>query len=335
MSDKKKNDKINAELDSIIDELLEGDKKKEKGSEKKERKISLVSKDEEDDVPEETPEDEIEEVEEERSGSDRRRKLGRRNSDIELAEGYELGLPPVYRFFIRLFIFLVIVGGILAFIQFKCKIKNVEIVGNTWYSDDQIMDCLQNKFFDEYAFGFKAHYMVADTPEMAFVNSFKIKLTGLDSVKITVYEKSIVGCVQVQSDYMFFDKDGAVVASLSVNDNHIPMVTGLNYTQATVGKKLEVENDSVFKTILEITQLVDKYEIGVDSIDFDDSFNVTLYCTDGNQVYLGNQTGYDEVFMQIPDMLSQAESKGCLYWIDLSTYTGDESYFLGKIIENN
>ncbi len=350
MSDKK-NDKINAELDDMIDELIAKGRKK---APPRRGNLTLVTDDDDEsdesyesaDGDSEAYADEYPDEKSARKAEKRARKeekkarkkgkgRNRKGDEIELAEGYELGLPPFTRFIIRFFIFIIIVGGLAAFAWYKCRIVKFEVVGNTWYTADEISDALRTETYDDFSFGLKLHYMFADTPEMPFINSFKIKMTSLDSIKVTVYEKKIVGCVKVQSDYMFFDKDGIVVASRSENVNKIPVVTGLGYTQAMIGKKLEVENDRVFATILAITQLIDKNKVPVDSLDFDEDFNVTLIASDGNRFYLGQNQKYDEIFGHVVKLIPELEASGHNYWADYSTFTGDEDYFLGKIIDNN
>ena len=349
MSDKT-NDKINAELDDMIDDLLS--KGRKAPSSKRRGHLSVVEDEPEyepdpaeeeydpafaEDYPEDIPEDKAGKKarkKAEKAAKKKRKKSGGRD-ELSLADGYELGLPPVTRFFVRLFIFILLIGGLAAFAWYKCRITKFEVVGSTWYTDEEISDALRTEKYDDFSFGLKLHYTFSDTPEMPFINSFKIKMTSLDSVRVTVFEKKIVGCVKVQSDYMFFDKDGIVVASRSDNTNNIPVIAGLAYAQAVVGRKLEVENDRVFSKILTITQLIDKNKVPITTLDFDKDNNVTLVTGAGNRFYIGDNEKYDEIFSHLTGLIAELETGTDRYWVDYSGFSGEEDYFIGKKIDQN
>ncbi len=221
----------------------------------------------------------------------------------------------------------------LVFCETKLKIKEVNVSGNTWYSSEEITNQLQTEYLDKYSLFFKIHYIFGEMPEIPFVDKITIKFDSLDTINITVYEKNIVGCVLEMGEYLYFDKDGYIISSRSERMNNIPEITGLDYRSLTIGKQLEVEDTGVFSRILSMTQLIDKYEILIDSIHFDDELNVTLNCTDRNVVYLGGRSNYNDVMMALPNILAAAEEKTAKYKIDMSSFSEDNTVIKAEFIE--
>lgn len=250
------------------------------------------------------------------------------DNEIEL----KMGLAFRYKLLIFVFIvFLLALGGNY-FLKTKCRIRNFVITGNSWYSEQEIIDAFQTKGYDQYSILFRLHYTFADMPEMAFVKSFSVEMTNLHTITIKVREKSIVGNIKIMDDYMYFDKDGMIIASRSEIMNDIPTIKGLEFTKASVGSVLEVQDDNLFGDILELTQLIQKYDIKVDDIVFDKNACVTLICSDGNQIYLGRQSTYDVIMQAIPNILEAAEKKSATYKLDMSEFTSSNTTFKAEFI---
>ncbi len=239
-----------------------------------------------------------------------------------------------YKLLIALAIIIILAGVFYALLETKFKIETINVEGNTWYTSEEIIEALQTTKADNYSIFFKIHYIFADKPEMPFIETMSIKFTGMDTITIKVYEKNIVGCVYEMGDYLYFDKDGYIISSRAEQTNNIPKIDGLEYSVLTVGKKLEVQDDDIYNTILDVTQLIDKYELLIDTIEFDDNLAITLYCNDGNQVYLGNQSSYDDMIMALPNILSAAEEKTATYWIDMSDFSSDNTTIPAEFLNN-
>lgn len=243
-------------------------------------------------------------------------------------------LPFKYKLIIFLSVFLVALMIFAVVLETKCKIKQVNVTGNTWYSDEEITEALQTGFFDKYSIFFKLHYVLKDTPEMAFIDKMTIKFESSDTINVRVYETNIVGCVYEMGEYLYFDKDGYIISSRSEQLNNVPRIDGLEYKSLTIGKKLEVQADELFDEILEVTQLISKYEVKIDTIGFDENQHITLYCTNKNQIYLGKRDSYDAVIQALPNILAAAEEKTAIYWLDMSEFTPSNTTIPAEFIEN-
>ena len=146
---------------------------------------------------------------------------------------------------------------------------------------------------------------ISDVP---FIESMSVEVVSPHSIRITVYEKALAGCVEYLGNYMYFDREGIVVESSSETTQGIPIVTGLSYGYIVLYERLPVEDEEIFKEILSITQLLEKYQIEADKIRFDTEKNVTLYFGEAKAA-LGTKENIDQKMMQLSHIIPELEGK--------------------------
>ena len=216
-------------------------------------------------------------------------------------------------------ILLIIVA--LAFLLVYFRVTKVEVIGNSHYTEEEIQEMVLNGNVTDNSLLLSVKYRNKSIQDIPFIESMDVEVLGHDSIRIMVYEKSLAGCVTYLGNYMYFDREGIVVESASVATEGVPEITGLHFEYVQLYETLPVENGEIFKEILTLTQLLEKYEICADKIYFDPDMNVTLYF--GNaKVRLGNDSHIDEKIMQLSVMVSAIEGKsGVLDMSDFSENT--------------
>lgn len=216
-------------------------------------------------------------------------------------------------------ILLIIVA--LAFLLVYFRVTKVEVIGNSHYTEEEIQEMVLNGNITDNSLLLSVKYRNKSIQDIPFIESMDVEVLGHDSIRIMVYEKSLAGCVTYLGNYMYFDREGIVVESASVATEGVPEITGLHFEYVQLYETLPVENGEIFKEILTLTQLLEKYEICADKIYFDPDMNVTLYF--GNaKVRLGNDSHIDEKIMQLSVMVSAIEGKsGVLDMSDFSENT--------------
>ena len=163
--------------------------------------------------------------------------------------------------------------------------------------------------------------------EITFVQKYDVDIEWPDKLTVTVYEKPIVGYISYMGCNMYFDKDGKVVESSSASYENVPQIEGLEFKSIVLNSKLEIDDMSVFNTILELTQAFDKYQLGIRKIYFDSSYNVTLYMNDV-KILLGKAENSAEKLFALKQMENSIKDmKGTLY---LSDYDGNNSSIIFK-----
>ncbi len=205
----------------------------------------------------------------------------------------------------------------LAFVLLYFRVTKVEVIGNSHYTAEQIEDMVLNGDITDNSLILSAKYRNKSIEDIPFIESMDVEVRGHDSIRIMVYEKTLAGCVTYLGNYMYFDREGIVVESASIATEGVPEITGLHFEYVQLYEPLPVENGEIFKDILTLTQLLDKYEIHADKIYFDPDRKVTLYFGQA-RVRLGDDSHIDEKIMQLSVMVPAIRGKNGM--LDMSDF---------------
>ena len=206
------------------------------------------------------------------------------------------------------------------------KVTEVEVTGNEHYSKEEIQEMIVKGGLSENSLFLALKYHNREISDVPFIESMSVEVVSSHSIKITVYEKALAGCVEYLGKYMYFDREGIVVESASETTPGIPQITGMSYGYIILYEKLPVEDEEIFKEILSMTQLLEKYEIDADKIHFDKAGNMTLYFEEA-KVALGTKENIDQKVMQLSHILPELEGKsGVLHMEDYEEGTKRVSF---------
>ena len=225
-------------------------------------------------------------------------------------------------------IFSVLVIGILTFLL-VFHVKEIEIIGNTRYTENEIKSMSLTKFYSSNSFlvtWLDGNQEVMDIP---FINGFKIEKVSNSKLRIIVSEKQIIGYIKDGERDAFFDKDGLVVeiieskvveekqviAGEAVDDKelikpeavdevgdetrfhaavtNVPLIEGLEVGTIALNRVLKVKDKSVFNTIWGIARMVEKFDVQPDKVFFAENSNVTMYYGD-IRVLIGDSSLIEE-----------------------------------------
>lgn len=173
------------------------------------------------------------------------------------------------------------------------SINQVEVEGNEHYTKEEIEELIIESRYDHNSLYLYWKYNYTDTKNIPFIDTVEVDMLSSHKVRITVYEKNVVGYIEYLESYMYFDKDGILVESSTRKIEGVPLITGLSFNHLVLHEELPVQDKKVFKTILNLTQLLKKHEITPDKIYFDKNLNMTLYF-EKIKVLLGEDEGTDE-----------------------------------------
>ena len=210
----------------------------------------------------------------------------------------------------------------------RCTVTTVYVDGNIHYTNDEITAMVTEGRFGKNTLYLFAKYRNKEIKDVPFIETMSVSIESNDTIRITVYEKTLAGYVEYLGNYMYFDKDGYVVECSAIKTEGIPQVLGLHFDHVILYEKLPVENEQVFQEILSISQMLVKYDLETDKIYFDDDMNLSLYFGEA-RVDFGNDIYLEEKLMVLPDILPKLEGKKGL--LDLSDYKkGDTITFQQK-----
>lgn len=217
---------------------------------------------------------------------------------------------------IIILICVLIFGGIFAFcatrqinLDFDANGKlisgdgfNVKFIGSEKYTDEELASYLftDKKSSNPFVFLFKGKF--GERVEIPFIETYDVELKGVNEYEITFYEKSLVGYVEYMGSYKYFDKDGIVVESSSRLIEGVPFVTGIEVDYIILHSQLPVDDERVFDLLLDLTQLLSKYQIEVEKINISEQLEMKLYL--GNvRVELGTKEDLSDKIMDLRDII--------------------------------
>ena len=197
-----------------------------------------------------------------------------------------------------------------------CELSNSEDVISAVeaqsFANNTIMLYLANKF--------------SPIDDIPFVEKIDIEFLSKNVISVTVYEKSMAGCIEYMDGYVYFDKDGVILEASSEMLEGIPCIKGLNYSQWEVGEKLPIDDESKFQSILSITQLIEKYELDIDGIKFT-AENEIILIHEKITIELGEGEYLAIQMMNLGSILEGLEGQeGTLYMKDFNSENATASF---------
>ncbi|MCD7864865.1 MAG: cell division protein FtsQ/DivIB [Clostridiales bacterium] len=207
-------------------------------------------------------------------------------------------------------------------------VKEVEVVGNEIYSDEQIESWALD---DEYSWN--SLYVLLKNKfqkqeEIPFVDTIDISLLSPSKIQIEVTEKGVLGYVYISTlgQNAYFDQDGFVVELSSDVIDGTMKISGLSVENAELYEKLDLEDSSILKTLLSLTQLLKKYDCVPELIYVNDGDILLSYGS--IQVNIGTGSSLNEKILRMDQILTQLdESQSGTLHLDTWSQSSTDIYF--------
>lgn len=204
-----------------------------------------------------------------------------------------------------LVILLILYLGTKFFLK-KYNVETVYVEGSTHYSNDEIKNMVMEGPLGTNSLYLGLKYKDKAIEGVPFVQRMDVEIIDANSIRIRVYEKAIAGYFEHLGKFVYFDKDGIVIETSDKETTGVPLVTGLKFNYVVMYEPLPVDKKEIFEDILDITQLLKKYEISADRIYFDSDNKKTLYFGKA-RVSLGTNDNIDEKILKLKYILPKLE----------------------------
>jgi len=220
----------------------------------------------------------------------------------------------------------------LAFVIFHmtCRLESVTITGSSYYTAEELKEKLITEKTDSYALLLYLRAKLFGFSEIPFIEKADAELVDKNSVRIVLYDKAVIGCVKTMGRYMHFDRDGIVVESSEERLEGVPEVTGLEFEEIVLYEKLEIKREALFDRMLEITMLINKNKLPVETVEFDKNSAVKLILENA-EVLLGKQKNYDLQINNFAAILEAAGEEKLMF--DMRNYTEENREVTAKKLE--
>ena len=196
------------------------------------------------------------------------------------------------------------------------KLKEIRIEGNAIYTDEEILNMVSGGETTGNTVFYYLKYKNSVIEDVAFVDYVEVVMVDRNTIAIDVYEKGLVGCVQYMDGYMYFDSSGTIVESSQERKEDVPLITGLTFDSMAVNDTLAIEDEEVYEGMMNLVQLLKKFELTVDRIDLAADNTTTLYFEDV-RVMLGKSEYMAEKISEFKDLVPNLSGlKGVLHLED-------------------
>ncbi|SEQ46255.1 cell division protein FtsQ [Lachnospiraceae bacterium NE2001] len=219
---------------------------------------------------------------------------------------------------IPIIILVLLLGGMLYASTYT--LKTIEITGCEMSSEAEVREYIEGKALMDNTLLLYLNNKFGDSENIPFVSKMDIEFVSKHKVKVEVYEKSVAGCIEYMECYVFFDKDGIVMETDKERREGVPYIKGLSVKSWELGQKLPIDNKKKFDMILNITQLLEKYELEIQGIRFTADGEIVL-THDNIEIELGDGSNIAVQLMNLGSILEAEglEGKtGTLYMKDYS-----------------
>ena len=207
------------------------------------------------------------------------------------------------------------------------KVKTVYVNGNVHYTSGEIKDMIMTGDLGDNSIYLSLKYKNKTIEDVPFISAMNVEIVSPDTIKITVYEKSLAGCVEHLGEYVYFDRDGMVVESSPHITEGVPVVSGLSFESVVIYEPLPVSDKKVFEEILTIAQLYEKYEMEAERIQFLSGGNIVVH-TGSVRAAMGKGDNIDDKVMTLAGIMPNLEGKSGT--VKLENYTKDSKNVIFK-----
>ena len=199
----------------------------------------------------------------------------------------------------------ILLGLILVF---GFRVRTIEVEGNEYYGDNSIATWIQNDRFAVNSIYVLLKYNFTEPDLPSAVESMEVSLKNPWTVSVRVQEKTMLGYVDYDGVYLYFDRDGTASLRTKKVMGGVPCVEGLEFDASAVviGEELPVEDDSIFGKIMETSKYLKGNGLSPDRLVCGGS-GITLYFGKV-EVLLGNG-GYEDRIAQISPILEKLQEK--------------------------
>ncbi len=241
--------------------------------------------------------------------------------------GQKKELHSGIKYMIRGVAILVIVLSAIFLFGSIYRTEEIRVEGLTYYTEEEFLTRISGETARKNTLLFRAEQAYKGEMRIPYIESYDITTEGKNVISIQVYEKILVGCVNVMGQFLYFDKDGYVTESAAERLPGVPVVKGLEFDRIVLYEKLKIQKDELYDVILNITKLVREYEIPAQSIAFNGKGEVEL-TVENNSISLGRRTAYDIPLQKLADILPSVLGRSL--YIDLSGYQGGTEDIIAK-----
>lgn len=150
-----------------------------------------------------------------------------------------------------------------------------------------------------------------------YIKDAKLIMELPGTMVISLTERKVRAYVPYMGSYLYIDEEGRVLDIADTYEPGLPLVKGLRFTEFHKGGIMQVENPESLRIMLQVSQMVEKYDFEKTEVELDVSDAQNMQAKVGNvQVFLGTMDNMDQKIRTIAEF-AKVRSKDDRGSIDL------------------
>ena len=203
--------------------------------------------------------------------------------------------------------FIILIVFAALFIYFFCRVEKVTVEGSVVNDDAIIQAYIMN---DEYSVN--AVYdvfinTIKPKKNIPFVESYKVRMTGLNDLLITVKEKERVGVIPDEANgrYVYYNESGVVTELSEMLLDNLVMINGVTLEDSVIGERLPMDSTQR-RNLLSIQKQLRQVDVEVSAINFQEDGSVNMNYQNVI-ISLGTTTNLAQKVKRLPYILPKLE----------------------------
>ncbi len=239
---------------------------------------------------------------------------------------------------------LLIVAAAVAFLIIinMYRLKEIRIVGNKNFSEDQIIEMVGIPSDADNTLLTYLKYKDEKANDKPSIKDLSIYMEDRNTLCIEVTETVVVGEIKHHGSYYCFDDSGYVQEILDSRNQSVPKVTGINVEEAALGDQIKTDDDSYFANIRDLCQMLIERKLSADEIEVTGDNAIMIYIDDHICVAFGSpllmEAKVSEIVNILPELLVMEEEEGLEGVLHLENYSNYQKSIVftpGELIERN
>lgn len=238
------------------------------------------------------------------------------------------GIGRLWRFIIGFLLIIAVFTSVFLYLKKEFSLEVITVNGCSYYTEDEIKEKVVKGVFHGNTLWVYLLNRIRE-PSIPFVEKVDIEMINHHELLLSVYEKSMIACIPYMNEYLYFDKDGIIIENSQRKMDYVPVIEGIQFSSMNLHEKLSVEDEDIFDTILNLSQLLKQYKIKTKSVYFNYKSEVILYSGD-IKVLLGGGTRFDEKIAELSNVLKKAKNRKLRGTLDMRGFEAGQSEIIFK-----
>ena len=194
---------------------------------------------------------------------------------------------------------------VIGVISYGFKTEEVVVRGNKNYTEEEIKELIGFPTEGGNTLLSYIRYCFYRAKNIPFIEDIDVSMEGSNRICIEVEEIRILACIKEGKTYYYFDEDGIVKEVLSEKRERLPVIEGVDADHLEEGEAIAVDNRTVFKGMMELSELLLDYDVKAQKIAVDSEGTFTVYVDDAIRVGFGAPVYLEEKAAEMAIILQE------------------------------